>query len=340
MGQLPRIALIIATLLIALGVGFLLRRRLIRRLKNTVLDNWVAQTLGVIVIIIPFIIGLFLVPFIYDWSISTFPTWWKNITGQELKVQDVISVATHLIETLLLIGLGIGVARTVRNLTVHNLSENRIDINMRTLIGRIFYFIVLIFAAFWVLAVWQISITVPVATLGILSVLVTVAIQDILKDLVAGFYILLERPFYIGDQVTISTYTGKVEDVQIRATKLRLVSGEEVTIPNAMVFGGIVVNNTYYGERRAIITIKLPQEEAQQGEISAKILTTLKDFEAIVEKPEPTVMFSTYAEQKITYTLRFWVIRGQYATISDVMFALHTLLPNAELAVQESAGNV
>ncbi|MBV9231757.1 MAG: mechanosensitive ion channel, partial [Chloroflexi bacterium] len=260
-------------------------------------------------------------------------------------IRDAPAVIWNVTQTLLLIALGIGIARTIRAVTVRGLSESRVDINLRTLIGRIFYFITLTFALFWILSIWQIPLTAPVTAISVLTVAFTVAIQDVLKDLVAGFYILIERPFYIGDQISVTstsaiTYTGKVEDVQLRATKLRLLSGEEVTIPNALVFGSAVINNTYYGERRATISVTLPHEEFSKEQTSEQILQTLKEAEGVMAKPEPTVMFSGYAEEKITLTVRFWFASGQLSTISDVMYTLHVLLPNGELAVREPVSSV
>ena len=329
----------VLALLVALGIGLLFRRLLVRRLQRTVLDKWIIQTLGV-VIIIP-LLALGVIAILSLWNLNLF---FLVITYFQSRITNIESFTVNLVGTMLLIALGIGAARTIKTLTIRGLGENRIDINIRTLVGRIFYIVVLTVAAFWVLAIWQVQIGIPVAAIGVLTVATAVAIQDILKDLVAGFYILLERPFFIGDQISTASnavaYTGKVEDIQLRATKLRLISGEEVTIPNSLVFGGIIVNNSFYGERRAVITIVLPQEDFTKDETPTLILQTLKDFEGIAAKPEPAVLFSGYAEKQVTLTLRFWVASGQSAIISDVMYTLHTLLPNAELTVHESAGNL
>jgi small-conductance mechanosensitive channel len=337
--MITTIILSIITILIALGIGLVLRRLLVRRLQKTVLDNWVVQTLGIVVIVLWLVAG----------SIAALSIWnlnllWQFLITIKFDIRDAPSFIWDLTQTLLLIALGIGIARTVRAVTIRGLGESRIDINLRTLIGRIFYFVTLVFALFWILSIWQIPLTAPVTAISVLTVAVTVAIQDILKDLVAGFYILIERPFYIGDQISVTsnaiTYTGKVEDVQLRAAKLRLLSGEEVTIPNALVFGSAVINNTYYGERRATISVTLPQEEFSKEQTPEQILQTLKECEGVMAKPEPALMFSGYAEEKITLTVHFWFASGQLSTVSDVMYTLHALLPNGELAVREPVGSV
>ena len=335
----------ILTILIAIGLGLLLRRLLIHRLKNTVLDNWIIQTLGIIIILPPLIIGAVGVLFIVGDGAIYF-AWQTLMQGLPAPVGKGIDLGWGFIETVLVIVLGVGIARTLMKITVRGLGENRIDINIRTLIGRIFYIITVLIAIFWILAIWHVAIELPVAVLGTLTVAVVFAIQDILKDLVAGFYNLMEHPFHIGDQITIgdetqsASHTGIVEDVQIRATKLRIVSGEQVTVPNALVFGGIVINNSFYGERRATITVTLPQEEFVKDETVNQIIKALKGIETVMVKPEPVVMINGYTGNSITLTVRYWIANRQLASVSEVMYALRTVLPHADLAVHEAAGNI
>lgn len=340
------IILTILTLGITLSVGLILRRLLVRRLKKTVLDNWLIQTLGVIVTLIPLIIAGFGIPLL--WNPSLIVYYWLRLK-QDFGLANVsvgeigANIGGKLIGTALLISLGIGVARTIQKLTIHSLGENRIDVNIRTLIGRIFYFSILVFVFFWILTIWSVSLTFPVAAIGVITVAIGVSLQDILKDLVAGVYILAERPFHIGDQIStfnMISYVGTVQDIQLRATKLRLVSGEEVTIPNSLVFGTIVVNNTFYGERRATLTVTLPAEEYVKDETSERILSAIKELKNVPEKPEPSLFLSNYTATIVTLTIRFWINLGELSTVSDVMYTLHKLLPSAELVVTESAGDV
>ena len=341
------VVLTILTFGVALGIGLAFRRVLVRRLKKTVLDNWIIQTLGVLVVLAPLIIAAFGIPLIWN-PFLIFYYWlvFKQQLGfDNVSLSDIVlgGVAPKLLGSVLLVILGIGTARTIQRLTVRNLMENRIDVNIRTLIGRIFYFIILTFTGFWILSIWNVSLTFPVAAVGVVTVAIGVSLQDILKDLVAGVYILAERPFHIGDQIstfTTANYVGDVQDIQLRATKLRLVSGEEVTIPNSLIFGSIVVNNSFYGERRATLTATFPQEEYVKDEIAEKILRGIKELKHVIEKPEPKIFISNYTATTVTLTIRFWIALGELSTVSDVMYTLHKTLPNAELAVTESAGDV
>ncbi len=330
-----RIFLVVFIALFAIALGLLFRRLLVHRLKKTVMDNWLIQTLGVVIALLPIILaGIAILFIILD---STYlQLFWEKFT-QQLPIPDVTSVIWGFIQGLLILFIGIGIARTTVRLLQR---QGHIDINLRTLLERMLNILVITITIFWTLSIWNISIAVPVAVISILTVSMAFAIQDIIKDLVAGFYILMERPFHIGDEISTAMYTGQVENIEIRATKLRLVSGEQITIPNAMVFGGIVVNNTYYGERRATITVTLKQEEFLREETPTQILDALKEIDTVMVKPEPSIHISGYNGPSLTLTLRFWIANRQLATVSDVMYTLRTVLPNADLAVVESAGNV
>jgi small conductance mechanosensitive channel len=298
------------------------------------MDNWLIQTLGVVIALLPIILASFAIPFILD---STYlQIVWNNFQ-QQIHPLDVTSVIWSFLQGLLILFIGIGIARTTVRLLQR---QGHIDINLRTLLERILNLLVITITIFWVLSIWQISIAVPVAVISILTVAMAFAVQDIIKDLVAGFYILMERPFHIGDEISTASYTGHVQDIEIRATKLRLVSGEQITIPNSMVFGGIVINNTYYAERRATITLTLKQEEFLREKTPAQILDALKEVDTVMVKPEPSIYICGYNGPSLTLTLRFWIANRQLATVSEVMYTLHTVLPNADLAVVESAGNV
>ncbi len=329
-----RILISIGVLLVGLGIGLWLRRLLVRRLKKTVLDEWLTHTLGVIVFLPPLLIAAGGALDIFTNRID----WLYNAVAPYQAILG--NLAGKFIGSILIVIFAVGTARTLSRLTLRGLGENRLDINIRILINRISYILVFLVAIFWILNLWQIAIELPVAVLGTLTVAITFSIQDIAKDLVAGIYILLERPFHIGDQISTADYTGKVVGVELRATRLRLVSGEEIIIPNALVFSGIVINNSRYAERRAVIEITLLLEDFHREETPATILTSIKDMEEVLRKPEPGVTVSGIVDDKVVLTLRFWIINGQFITVTDVMYTLRTLLPGADFTVKEGAGDV
>lgn len=334
--EVTRILLIVLTVAISLGIGFFLRRLTIRRLSQTFLDAWIVQTIGIIVALPAIALILIFAPVIYTSTFVSLDQIWSGL-ALRYKSFDLIGLGTSIIISTLILAIAIGIARTIMTLSIRGWGDNRIDINIRTLIGRVCYIIIITFAFFWVLAVWRVELTVPVAFIGTITIACAFAIQEILKNLVAGFYLLMERPFHIGDMITTATYTGRVEDVAIRATKLRLISGEQITIPNALMFGGIVLNDSFYGEKRVILELVMTQDLFIKGETFSQVKRTIEQVETVMSKPEPLVTLSNYTGSNLTLYVQFWLTSSDVTTISDVMYELRQVLPHADISIHRDA---
>jgi len=346
MNQLTQIIISALTILIALGLGLYFRLLLVRRLKKTVLDNWLIQLFGALVVILPVILGFVLALYISGLGTQKKPFWSGWLPAS---LQDFI---LKLIGSVLIVLLAVGVGRTLTKVVTAGIAKSRVEINIRTLLGRILSVVTAIVAFFWILATWNVELTVPATLIGVVTVGITFIIQDILKNLAAGIYILIEGPFQIGDTISTDKYTGKVEAVLIRATKLRVLSGEQVIVPNALLFNGIVINNTTYEETLATIVITMPQEEYDKDKMSESILKTIKEVNGVMMKPEPVLNLSAvagsfggttgtlsgYSGEIITLTLSFWYPAGQDTIVSEVMHALRGILPMADLAIRGPAG--
>jgi len=93
---------------------------------------------------------------------------------------------------------------------------------------------------------------------GFLALALSLAFQDILKNFIAGIFMLLERPFRLGDEITVDNHTGIVENIEMRATTLRTSDGEQVITPNSLVYTGTIINRTRYPTRLFTLTAKVP----------------------------------------------------------------------------------
>jgi small conductance mechanosensitive channel len=80
--------------------------------------------------------------------------------------------------------------------------------------------------------------------IGALGLAVSLSLQDTAKNLVAGLYLLAERPFHVGDQITVRTFTGRVEFIDMRTTTLRTDDDQQVIIPNTIIMSEVVVKQS------------------------------------------------------------------------------------------------
>jgi small-conductance mechanosensitive channel len=106
-------------------------------------------------------------------------------------------------------------------------------------VGRRLVFIMILLAELIIImSIWGVSSAALLAVAGSIGVAVGLGAQGLVRDMIAGFYILAENQFNIGDQVVITGVEGEVIDIQPRVTVLRDRRGRVYYVPN----GSIVVS--------------------------------------------------------------------------------------------------
>lgn len=146
-----------------------------------------------------------------------------------------------------------------------------------------------------------------VGLLGLGSVAIGFAFQDIFKNFLAGILLLLNQPFRVNDQIIVSDYEGTVESINIRSTQIRTYQDQRVVIPNAIVFTSAVQVLTHFSARRTDLTIGLdyntPLPKARQV-----LLQALKNVEGILSNPSPEVDLMGFADSSIEFVARYWTL--------------------------------
>lgn len=114
-----------------------------------------------------------------------------------------------------------------------------------------------VFVSVLVLALdnFGINVTALVTGLGITGIAVALAVQSTLGDLLAALAIAFDKPFQLGDEIVVGDTTGRVEKVGLKTTRLRLASGEEVSIANAEVMKTRLTNNSRVEMRMLPLTV-------------------------------------------------------------------------------------
>jgi len=102
-----------------------------------------------------------------------------------------------------------------------------------------------------------VNITALLAGLGVGGVAVALALQNVLGDLFASLSIALDKPFVVGDNLNIDTYTGVVEHIGIKTTRLRSENGEQIILSNADILKSRVRNYGRMPEQRVLTTLRM-----------------------------------------------------------------------------------
>ena len=199
------------------------------------------------------------------------------------------------------------IASIVRRVIIAAGKKARFDIMLYSLLARIGYFITVIIG-FFVASVVIFPGLSPgdlIAGLGIGSVALGFAFKDVLQNLFAGFLILLYRPFHIGDQIKVKDYEGTVEDINVRATKIKTYDGERVVIPNSDLYLNAVLVRTAFPHRRTKITIGIGYGEDVE-KARRVMMNVLKTTEGVLDDPAPAVDVVELADSSVNMKILFW----------------------------------
>jgi small conductance mechanosensitive channel len=238
-----------------------------------------------------------------------------------------------LVEVVVIVGVSLLLARLVKHWASQLLGRARVSANVLALAGNAAFVLVILLGVTWLLGVFGASWTAVVASLSVVTVAVSVALQDVLKNLVAGIYILLEQPFKIGDQIAVKGISGQVEGIDIRTTIIRTNEGLQVLIPNTIVFSDILTNRSAYDTHK--VSLQLKDIRVPFTDLSRLVNDALAPFEEIDHAPAPQVKLKAIENGVATVTLDYWQ-RGSAPILPDVLSRLQDVFPNAAITIISS----
>ena len=149
-----------------------------------------------------------------------------------------------------------------------------------------------------------------IATLGLSSVAIGFAFQDIFKNFLAGILILLQQPFRIGDQIIVNDYEGTVDQIDIRTTQIITYGGERVVIPNSTVFTSVVQVRTAFDHRRTDLAVGVDYNTSL-SQASDILETTISQVQGVLNKPAPEIDLVSFGDSSIDFIVRYWTLPQQ-----------------------------
>ncbi len=156
--------------------------------------------------------------------------------------------------------------------------------------------------------IWGIDLTNLTTALGVGSLVIALALQDTLSNLVSGFLLIADRPFKVGDTCEISGQRMEVQEVGWRTTRFASFETRGVLmIPNGSLGKEVIINlgqqgSTYTMRQRLGFSYDDPPNRVKQV-----LLNILLNIDAIIEDPPPRVIVSGYREYAIEYRLDFMI---------------------------------
>ena len=223
------------------------------------------------------------------------------------------------------------IARGVRGATMRALARSRAQANVTVLLGNLAQLTVITIGVLLILAIYtQGAFGWILASFSVVGVVIGLSLQDILKNFVAGMWVLVERPFRIGDSIEVTGYSGTVEEISFRTTQLRTDDGREVIVPNGTFMTSAVVNLTRFPTRRAAAWLVLPADE--EAVATEDIRAALEKTDGVSSEPAPAVELRGVADGKAQYLVTFWAANRE-AALAQAVRALRARFPQGDVRI-------
>jgi small conductance mechanosensitive channel len=248
--------------------------------------------------------------------IATTPTCdssnWFNFVCTAIQSRDQSGLigpfVQHLLSAVAIFIVVYLLGRVTRMLVIWAMRRSKADRQVRTLVRNLIIVTTYVVAVISALVVYGVNVAVILTAAGVGTVAIGLAFQDLLRNVLAGIWLLLEQPFRLGDTITVLDQTGAVQNITLRTTTLRTGVGELAILPNLTVFTGIVINSSHYDTRRLSVGVRLPAgaDLAEMMRLARKAVEQTPGvddkpgiaFEPILDGEAPVLRCSFWVDQR------------------------------------------
>lgn len=300
-------SLIISFIVLLVIKRVLLRRLMIRAEKTpTSLDDMILKKTK------RYLLPLFYIGAVY------FNLKWLKLSEGVSHVVDVIALACVMI-------LGAVVLASVLIFVFNKYFESKQKVQNRHAmrwIGGLIKVVVYTSMLLLFLDIQNVPITTLIAVLGVGGIAIAFAAQTIIEDIFGFVTIFFDRPFEIGDFVVIDTYSGTVEHIGMKTTRVRSLSGEQLVFSNKDLTSARLHNYKRMDTRRVVFTIGVTYDTAT--ETLKEIPVIIKE---IIDRVEQTNFdrshFKEFADFSLNFETVYYVLSQDYNVYMDVQQAIN-----------------
>lgn len=222
------------------------------------------------------------------------------------------------LSALITLVIGILAIRIVMKIIRVALEKSKLEKAAHSLILSITQILLYVLLGMTVASALGIDVTGVVALASVLTLAVSLSLQNMLTNVFGGFTLLTTHPFHSGDFVEIAGQSGTVMEIGMTYTKLNTPDNKLISIPNSAVVGAQVINFSANDSRRVDINVSASYNTPTQKVLDALVLAATVDDALLV--PAPFAGVTEYGESAISYTLRLWVKTADYW---DVFFLVN-----------------
>lgn len=189
--------------------------------------------------------------------------------------------------------------------------------HLLSILKKVIQLVVFAFAILIILYAFQVDLTGALVGLGVGGIVIAFALQNTLSDFFSAFSIYFDRPFELGDFVIIGEYSGIVTNIGLKSTRIKLLQGEELIVPNKEITATYVRNFKKLVKRRISFSIGVTYDT--KVEKLKKIPFLIKDIFDCLDRAELVrVHFFEYGEFSLKFQIVYYVNSSDYTEYLNI----------------------
>ncbi|MDP2217085.1 MAG: mechanosensitive ion channel family protein [Methanolobus sp.] len=228
-----------------------------------------------------------------------------NVTEMISSLQAVPGIVFSTVGAVLVLIIAIVIGK---GLTIHlqRSLKDKIDKGHLDILLKVGYYgIITLAIVVFILPLTGIERSGILVTGGVLGIVIGFASQSIVGNLISGFFLIVERPIKIGDQINIANNVGFVEDINIFSTIIRTFDGLYMRIPNQTVFTSNITNYVANIARRFEYVVGIRYSD--DADEAIRIIREIIDNEPFaLNNPPAGVFVDTLGDNSVNIIVRIW----------------------------------
>ena len=221
---------------------------------------------------------------------------WLSATG--------IAALNRALPFVLILLVGMIIIRIIMTIVKKMLEKSKLEKAAHSLIKSLVSAVLYILLALMAASSLGVDVTGIVALASVVTLAISLALQNSLTNLIGGFTLLYTKPFASGDFVEIAGQSGTVKEIGMAYTKLITPDNKLAQIPNASVVATEIINFSCTGTRRVDVTVSASYDMPVD-----RVLAALKEaaaVEGVMEDPAIFTAIAAYGQSTIDYVVRVW----------------------------------
>lgn len=180
-------------------------------------------------------------------------------------------------------------------------------------------------AVYCLLVAWKLNLAPWLASAGIAGIAIGFAAKDTLANLFGGLFVIIDRPYAIGDYINLGTgERGQVTQIGLRSTRILTRDDIEVTVPNAQIANSTIINESGGPSLKSRVIVNVGVAYGSDIEqVRELLIRAAESVEDVVGSPEPRAHFSELGDSALIFRVKCWI--GDPAQRGRVIDALNSV---------------